>query len=128
MSTPLDLDKLMELADAATQGPRDVEHDPRLAEAYISIGGDVRAYLDGRRLLNEKADAAFIAACSPDAIRELVGRCKRLTEAMEFYANLDNYAPDGEPVGPADKPMHQRIRDFGARARTALHATPGEGT
>jgi hypothetical protein len=60
-------------------------HHKAVEEAYILINGHTRAFLDGRRMLNEKADADFIAACSPDRIRALVEGKRRAEEEREQF-------------------------------------------
>jgi hypothetical protein len=81
MTEPTD-ERLLELAGKATPGLREVCHHKAVEEAYILINGHTRAFLDGRRMLNEKADADFIAACSPDRIRALVEGKRRAEEAL----------------------------------------------
>jgi hypothetical protein len=75
MSTPLDLDKLMELAEKATPGRWHA--DGPYTGSVFAEGQSSWVLGDGRQ-----ADAEYVAACSPDAIRELVGRCKRYEEAL----------------------------------------------
>jgi hypothetical protein len=92
MSTPLDLDKLMELAEKATPGPWYDRSDGAVGCGCITEEQDQET---GQRYLvdcqhwvgmaHAPADAAFIAACSPDAIRELVGRCRRAEEERDRY-------------------------------------------
>jgi hypothetical protein len=83
------------------------------------------------------ADAAFIAACSPDAIRELVGRCRRMAELERRLTILANFpvhprcCPEDRSAEATSPPCYRAGWIDAVNAiltRTALHATPGEGT
>jgi hypothetical protein len=145
MSTPLDLDKLMELAEKATPGPWYDRSDGAVGCGCITEEQDQET---GQRYLvdcqhwvgmaHAPADAAFIAACSPDAIRELVGRCKRYEEALtpsgdtkaayhgEFL--MDDPQDSGRDIMVSWTCIKDIMKAIAARANPALPATPGEGT
>jgi hypothetical protein len=125
MTEPTD-ERLLELAGKATPGLREVCHHKAVEEAYILINGHTRAFLDGRRMLNEKADADFIAACSPDRIRALVEGKRRAEEALRVELNELLKRNEGRTHWAGCETEHPMCAAIG-RIRAALpHPTPEE--
>jgi hypothetical protein len=135
MSTPLDLDRADKLPDLLlTSLSRAMAETNR--SIILSIPADRNRDLD---LLVHEAS---------DAIRELVGRCKRLAESLAALEEYAEHAPDcilsrweaGEPredgyyvkyAGvwyPSDERPQCNCGLYDLLHPTALHATPGEGT
>ena len=110
-----DLDKLDALAAAATPGPwtehgRDVDHDKMVAAGRnpgdacglgCEVEGPPEATLRGQ--FDRHADAAFIAACDPATIRDLVAAARAGEEVLRQSEPDDDF--DGQYVDflvPAD--------------------------
>lgn len=90
-----DLDKLRELAEAATPGPWEADHrevsqhwtrpEPRQTVASHEV--DCMAYCYGGtgRGIERPEDAEFIAAANPAAVTDLIDRIVLLSEALAQF-------------------------------------------
>jgi hypothetical protein len=86
-----DLDRLEELAKAATPGP------------WLNIDGGIEAYVNGNSwsivhddeeeyILPSRTDAAYIAAASPDVVLDLIARARqgeRVEKAARAFIEAD---------------------------------------
>ena len=111
----MNTDELRTVAEAATPGPWESRHLAAYEEARVFAAGAVMAMLDGRRLLNEKANAAFIAAFDPPTVLALLDALEaaegRAEEAEQQTALLMKALP--EVIFATLSKMHSRWADGG---------------
>ena len=83
------LDRLEALERTATAGPWSVELKPEFEEARIyACGNLLRAYLDGRLLLNEQTDAVLIVEAR-NLLPALIEAARALREVHEYQCGCD---------------------------------------
>lgn len=130
---PETLAAIQRRVDAATEAPWTAEHDQRNEETRIyACGGALRAFLDGRVLMNEHADGEFLAHARQDIpallahttalarqlqeandraeeageeISRLLALARRVEAAGQIVARLPKTA-DGVYVIPGDELRH----------------------
>jgi hypothetical protein len=88
MTSPLDLDALQKLAEAATPGPWECPQFRDHPQLFIYKSGGMRRQV-ARALSEQTSDAAFIAAANPQTVLALIAaarRLARLESALEFLA------------------------------------------
>ena len=98
-----DLDKLDALAAAATPGPWAAVRIPEAKDDWWSVGSTAN---DEDVALTGEADAAFIAACDPATIRDLVAAAREPTreQLADAIAQTDtdhSWLPEGLDVETA---------------------------
>ncbi|QTD97014.1 hypothetical protein [Streptomyces cyanogenus] len=91
-----DLDVLDALADAATPGPWTVDSSiPYGHRVGSSDNADWVAWTGEHGETGSEADAAYIAAMSPEVAKALVAEVRRLRAAMEEIRHLHKDSPMG---------------------------------
>ena len=89
----LGLTHLEALAKVATPGVWRLLLEHGNCFSVLSQDGTVIVKLWRRYNANFSANAAFIAACSPDVLLALIARVRKLEKALELYGQHDNDCP-----------------------------------